>query len=116
MTTLLDITDTLSPRLAWLAQHGLFTREYQHPHSLIAAHPAMRAVGAQTWYASGNTEQEAELAWAARHGVAHYAIADYERATGGNVGDAAMAVARTAVVAPAQNAELALSQLEGWDA
>lgn len=67
MTDLFQSPDGLSPRLTWLRKHDLRVSEYRGAHSLNR--DGMRFVcsnTAQTRYAAGATEDEAELAYCER--------------------------------------------------
>lgn len=90
MTDLFPSATSVSPRLRWLAAHNLFTRRDELPHTFVpcdqgkpwvCANPAMTSIGC------GDDEREATLDFAARHGIKHWLVEDWERAMVENLDD-----------------------------
>lgn len=80
-SVLLD-APSLSPRLRWLREHDLVVRHYDGPHGCGGPECAGFVVGnrSRTRNAGGETEREAELAYAARYGLKHWAVAEWDAA------------------------------------
>lgn len=83
-TDLFPAATSASPRLRWLAKHGLMTRHYDGPHGCGGPEGPGWICGnvARTRNAGGESEREAEMAYAARYGIKHWAMEDWERAIG----------------------------------
>lgn len=91
MNELLD-TAQLSPRLSWLRDHNLITRDYQDRANGGYAHHSLNtdrwlcANRAMTQYASGATEESAEAAYATRYNLPWYKLAGWNGAMSGVYG------------------------------
>lgn len=68
-----------SPRLRWLRANDLVVRHYNGPHGCGGPEDARVIVGntARTRNAGGQDEREAELAYAARYGLEHWAVKEW---------------------------------------
>lgn len=82
MTDLLEVPLSPSPRLRWLAEHNLILRHYDGPHGCGGPEDAGWVCGnrSRTYNAGGADEREAELAYAARYGIEHWAVKEWEEA------------------------------------
>jgi hypothetical protein len=86
VTYLFPIPESPSPRLAWLAKHGLITRKNTLPHAFIAPadRPWICCNPAYTQKGFGFTEEEAILDYCELFGLTHWTVeelnADRDRA------------------------------------
>lgn len=81
MTDLAPDTDTPSPRLQWMFYHDLVVRKADL-HCVVGAgsFPWMCSNRAHTRCGFGDTARDAEIDWALRHGVEHWAVQDWNAA------------------------------------
>lgn len=82
MTTILD-APSISPRLAWLDRHAVFTRHASLPHTFAGADqskPWLCANRAMTTVGFGDDEREATFDYACKAGIRHWLVEDWERA------------------------------------
>lgn len=81
MQSVLIDAPSLSPRLRWLREHDLVVRKADlHCMAGAGALPVMCSNRAHTNFGMGSDERDAELAYAARYGLKHWAVAEWNAA------------------------------------
>lgn len=81
MNALIEIEESVSPRVQWQRRHNLTLREYQHVHSLNKAGDRWVCCNmAMTRYASGATEDAAEQAYCERYNLPWWKLAEWNGA------------------------------------
>ncbi len=87
MSELFDTTESLAPRTRWLHTHGLIVRDYISDrggwqHSGLNTDRYLVANRAMTRYASGDSEESAEAAFATRYDIDWWKLAGWNGAMG----------------------------------